>query len=120
MGGDDVTPWQNLFLFASSVLTVHHPKLPSRMRQRKLSLTTVIKHQAEAFPSALSPLGLSDTVLKKRPTSKQSLRRSVECKLADGDVTGAVRLLSSDASLAPCNLEITVPFVINTPLHLLI
>ena len=29
----------------------------------------------------------------------------MECKLADGDVTGAVRWLSSDASLAPCNLE---------------
>ena len=38
-------------------------------------------------------------------SSNQKLKKWIEIKLSDGDVTGAIQILSSDFSLAPSNIE---------------
>jgi len=75
------------------------------------SLTTIVKRQVAAVASCSmdffpllynqhSPSGSAPSL-----TSDLALRCQVEAKLADGDVTGAVRLTSSNDTLAPFDGE---------------
>ena len=80
----------------------------SQKTRKKISLTTAVKHQAEEFANGVWPLYPDPTptnALKKPTTDDQKLRKRVEFKITDGDITGAVRLLSSKAVLAPFNEE---------------
>lgn len=76
----------------------------------KCSLTTAIKHQVHLYTTgSLSALAAgpeyNDTSISFSTVGDQALKRRVEVKIADGDVTGAVRVLCSDATLAPVNHE---------------
>ena len=75
------------------------------------SLTTIVKRQVAAVASSsmdFFPL-LYNQISPTRPDPSSSndstLRRRVEAKLSDGDVTGAVRLASSNDTLAPFDDE---------------
>lgn len=76
-------------------------------KRKKCSFTTAIKHQVHLFTTeSLSALPAgpeyNDTSISSSTAGDQALKRRVE---ADGDVSGAVRVLCSDATLAPVNHE---------------
>ena len=103
----DITPWRKYFLFAATVLAVPHPS--HHQGQKKTSLTTAVRHQLAAYVTGafqLPPL-TEDLIIGTvgGVSGGQRMRRRVETKLADGDVSGAVRILSSDSSLAPLDTE---------------
>lgn len=84
--------WQNLLTFAYTALQV-----PTR--SKKFSLTKLVKNNIEK----------GELVIPK-PTRKYvpiSIFRRVEYKISDGDVKGAVKLLSSTDTIAPFN-EVTL------------
>lgn len=84
---NSVNVWQTLFLFAYRVLSV------SRSKPRHKSLTKTIKDNALTENVEVTP--------ESRITV--SLRNIVESKVADGDIRGAIRILSSADSIAPEN-----------------
>ena len=73
------------------------------------SLTTIIKRQVESFMSDSTSASTmpSPTPPTLRAANRRSdalnIKASVEKKLSDGDVSGVVRVLCSDATLAPVN-----------------
>ena len=103
----DITSWRKYFLFAATVLAVPHPS--HHQGQKKTSLTTAVRHQLAAYVTGafqLPPL-TEDLIIGTvgGVSGGQRMRRRVETKLADGDVSGAVRILSSDSSLAPLDTD---------------
>ena len=97
----DVTPWRKYFLFAATVLAVPHPS--HHQSQKKISLTTAVRHQLAAYVSGsfqLPPLSEDLNIGTVGEVSGgQRMRRRVEA------AGGAVRILSSDSSLAPLDME---------------
>ena len=115
-----ILSWRKLFSFASTALRVPRVVTISKKSKIKISLTTAVKHQVEAFTEGLCPpyptpeaaRSQSTNQPKKRSESTNQpknlseghkLRKLVELKIADGDVTGAIRLLSSKTTVAPFN-----------------
>ena len=96
-------PWRKLFLFASTALAVPNPPA-----SQKVSLTTSVKNQLQSF--VVQPIIMENihAVTGSAPVINDNLKlkKCVETKIADGDITGAVRILSSDTTLAPFNEEV--------------
>lgn len=86
---NSVRAWQSLSLFAFRVLSVN------RANPKHTSLTKAIKENTakETF----------DIIPESRV--KVSIKNIIESKVADGDIRGAIRVLSSADSIAPENDE---------------
>uniref|UniRef100_A0A8D8VFV8 Uncharacterized protein n=1 Tax=Cacopsylla melanoneura TaxID=428564 RepID=A0A8D8VFV8_9HEMI len=83
--------WEKLFTFSYSCL-----RTPIRSKNNKQSLTSLVKENiaSQQIPSYTPQNKKNDTT---------SLGKRVEAKLAEFDTKGAIRLLSSDCTLAPRN-----------------
>ena len=108
-GDADLLSWWKLLFFGCTALAIpdtsgNDPTSPS--------LTTIVKRQVAAVASCsmdFFPLLYnqhSPSSSTPSLTSDLALRRRVEAKLADGDVTGVVRLASFNDTLAPFDGEI--------------
>ena len=105
--------WFRLLMFA--VVALSRP-VRAKIGQRDTSLTTKIKQQiakymcAEKQESVANPLTevshRGATERCRLGDQKESLKRRVSEKLADGDVRGAIRLLSSADQLAEDSEEV--------------
>ena len=117
--------WRNLLIFASYTLAIPSGdgvgSFSSGIGLRKVSLTSVVKKQVTSFlfddtqvlckrqprqPS--SHEGMRSFVPQAQvflQSSNQRLKKRIEINLSDGDVAGAVRILSSDSSLALSNID---------------
>jgi len=100
--------WKKLLDFTSSCLA--QPRRGGKSR----NLATLVIHQVRAFDSfdtssTQSENGGSNTnqhpSRRKALSSEQLIASRAAAKLEDGDVKGAVRVLSSNESLAPFNLD---------------
>jgi len=90
---NDTQSWSRLFTFTYSALS-----MPSEPDKRE-STTTVVKR------NLTHPLDLQATTTPQNRPAKNKLavshlRKAVERKFQDGDVSGAVRLLSSEDAVA--------------------
>ena len=105
---NDLTAWRRQVSFASQCF-----RIPDSTNSNR-TLTASVKDQIAIFRESLdyglpSSLNREDTVavggnngaLISLDEEDEKLGRRVSAKLADGDVRGAVRLLSSDTGIAP-------------------
>ena len=97
--GDDHS-WSRLFCFASSALILPQPEARSR------SLTSSAKEQIVKFLSE-SCVTSHQPASRKKPSAPAppDIRRLVNAKLVEGDISAAVRVVTSDDSLAPATPE---------------
>jgi len=85
--------------------------IPDTCDKDPTSLITIVKHQVAAVASCsvdffpLLYIQCSPSSFTTSLTGDLALRRRVETKLSDGDVSGAVRLASSNDTLAPFDNE---------------
>ena len=86
---------ENLFTF--SFKAFHAPA----KRSRRKTLTTVVKENLSQPEVKEQP----ETRRKMKKTSNEELRKGVNKKLSSGNVSGAIRLLSSEDALAELNSE---------------
>ena len=105
---NSLTAWQCLFDFARQCLSK-----PSRGGKKSKSLATVVNKQIKDFAEhKLAEKNASQNTSNNRKKSKHSstegqlISSMVSSKLGIGDVKGAVRILSSDATLLDCTPEI--------------
>ena len=107
-----ILSWRKLFSFASTALRVPRVVTISKKSKINISLTIAVKHQVEAFTEGLCPpppyptpeaARSQSTNQPKNLSEGHKLRKLVELKIADGDVAGAIRLLSSKTTVAPFN-----------------
>ena len=117
---NNVDSWNGLFNFASQCF--HVPMVS----EGSISLTSAIKSQISAFASSFPSFATSSSrvgsgacsavpvrsaeagELAPEPTREgdgEKLGRLVSAKMSDGDVRGAVRLLSSASGIAPNNQQ---------------
>ena len=98
--------WFLLFIFPYAVL-----KMPNKSKNKKLSLTAAVKENLSIWRSnKSSPLKILINFYhpklpkkinsRKSKTNDQILAKKVQSKLSEGDISGAVRLLCSDDTLA--------------------
>ena len=107
---NDYDSWTRFIIFPTVCLRspIHNGKRHCK------SLSTLINKQISFFENTADTNTLIKSIdptssLPKSASSKRSsqqLRKSVSDKLNDGDVRGAVRLVASDASLAPYSQDI--------------
>ena len=95
--------WSELFNFAWC--RIYQPPAGDKNSPNTSSLTTKLKNQLNSVnpsPSTLSaPNSRKKTRKKKKPVDDvEKLAQRVESKLAEGDMRGAVRILSSQVGLA--------------------
>ena len=90
---NDHASWDRLFRFSSRCL---------RAPRRGCSLATVVNKQLEV-ETDLQPANISSVRPSTKPDPIRSLAARVSAKLEEGDLKGAVRLASSDDTLAPIN-----------------
>ena len=105
---NSLTAWQSLFDFASQCLSK-----PSRGDKKSKSLAAVVNKQIKDFTEhKLVEKNASQNTSNNRKKSQHSSREGqlisnmVSSKLGVGDVKGAVRILSSDATVSDCTPEI--------------
>lgn len=98
--------WSKLRMFAYGAFQTP----PSCQCWMAASLATSMKRNILAFEDIL--ITLIHATVKNQGTKKNTadstedrLRRHVEAKIQDGDISGAVRLLSSDEAIATSSLE---------------
>ena len=94
--------WRKLFRFSSLCF-----KKPKRGGKRQPSLATIIKRQIDDFlAEPLRPLeGVRPNTSRKRSSDKDTYARLVAKKLANNDIKGAIRILSSEDSNLPFDLD---------------
>lgn len=88
--------WDNLFLFPYAVLSK-----PGSMDRAKNLTSWVKEHASSWLNSPFRPETRPLQPLPKKQQEAQSVAKKVEAKLADGDVRGAIRLVTSEDSIAP-------------------
>ena len=90
---NDVSSWTRLLTFSYGAFS-----LPDPSEKKKESLASMVKRN---LTRTTEPSTLAGK-LKQSPTkqAKSKLRNAVERKMQDGDITGAVRILSSDDAVA--------------------
>ena len=105
---NSLTAWQRLFDFARQCLSK-----PSRGRKKSKSLAAVVNKLIKDFTEhKLVEKNVSQNTSNNRKKSKHSstegqlISNMVSSKLGMGDVKGAVRFLSSDATVLDCTPEI--------------
>ncbi len=93
--------WNRLFLFTPTCL-----RQPRRGKYSE-SLASLVKRQLQDVlaPSAPSPSSRQRKKATKRPDPEESLARRVSAKIEEGDFRGAIRLASSDDTLAEASDE---------------
>ena len=100
---DSENDWRKLFRFSSLCF-----KKPRRGGKRQPSLATTVKRQIDDFLAdpfrPLVTVGVSKHD-KKRSRDKDDYARVVARKLANNDIKGAIRFLSSDDKILPFDLE---------------
>ena len=102
---DSAIAWQRLTTFPAIVLSPPESKSSS-----KSSLTSLIKKQIESFleHESLHPLKenpQSSVKQSNQRTPIMKLKRCVDAKFAEGDVKGAIQLLSSKSRVAEPNAD---------------
>ena len=113
---NDVVAWRRLLFFPYSVLRV-----PLKS-DKVVNLTTRVKSRVKVWrddPDAKVQVPPMRSV-KPSDSKPQQLAQIVakaEAKLADGDVRGAIRLVSSDDVLAPRNQETYLALLEKHPEH---
>ena len=102
---NSVSSWERLLSFAYHVIPV--PVNSSQDGQIKESLATWTKRRATHFINSSTPLPIPTTGNKPKTLTltPDQLRKKVEAKTSDGDIQGAVKLLSSSESFAPNNAD---------------
>ena len=91
---NDQKSWDKLMTFAHRILTA-----PPSKRRRGPSLAASAKANIRSNGENTTPE--SRERKKKNATTEEAFRKAVEMKLQDGDISGAVRLLSSEDTIAP-------------------
>lgn len=86
---NNISAWQKLMTFSYYALRV--------MNKSSKSLSSLVKKN---LINSENPLNDENV---KKPTS--NLKSLIEAKIADGDVQGAIRILSSEETIAPQNKE---------------
>lgn len=86
---NELTAWQKLMTFSYYALRV--------TKKSSKSLSSIVKKN---LTNSENPL---NDILVEKPTS--NLKSIIEAKIADGDVQGAIRLLSSEDTIAPQTKE---------------
>ena len=98
---DSIVPWKKLLTFATSALALP----PSSSPVQKCSLTSLIKQKVGMFLNDVEFPVLKSPEVGSQKSEGHKLKSCVEAKLSAGDVSGAVRILSSDAALSPFDSE---------------
>jgi len=93
-----MSSWTRLLTFSYSTFC-----LPEK-KDRKVSLASIIKQNL--FRSEASPISAKELTQPKPSKSDKVLRKRIEAKINDGDISGAVRLLSSDESVVSATVEV--------------
>jgi len=97
--------WRKLFRFSSLCF-----RKPKRGGKKQPSLATVVKRQIDEFMAyPLQPINNTNqpqtTKRNKSPQEKGILSKLVAKKLANNDIKGAIRILSSEDSILPFDNE---------------
>ena len=90
--------WQDLLLFSLLGL-----KQPDKEKGKKRNLTTVVKNNLSR-PQLNGPA--SEQRTKNKPSSDSVLKKIVEGKINDADISDALRVLSSEDSVATPSTEV--------------
>ena len=97
MRSNTVESWNRLFLFAPICL-----RQPRRSKH-SVSLSSLVKQQLQeelASTTAIAPAARCRRQARKSPDPEMALARRVAAKIEDGDFRGAIRLATSDNTLA--------------------
>ena len=97
LDNDDSSTWTDLLLFAPRMLHAQ-----SNKAGKAQSLATCVKNNLQGIVPAAN-IQTRAKIKKKKPDD--ALRKAVDLKLQDGDITGAVRLLSSEDSVASVDAD---------------
>ena len=100
---DSEDDWRKLFRFSSLCF-----QKPKRGGKRQPSLATLVKRQIEEFlADPLRPICAvaPSNIREKQARTKDSYAKLVSRKLANNDIRGAIRILSSEDSLLPFDRE---------------
>lgn len=91
--------WNNLLLFPYATL-----RIPSKS-ENITNLTAFVRQNIKSWN--LNEVDIIENITQNRNNNQKgnAIYKKVEAKLADGDVSGALRLLSSDDCIAPKNEE---------------
>lgn len=92
---NSLSSWSKVFCFASHVLA-----LPAGRPDRSKSLTSLVKRQLASFDGRPVIHISSSRKATKSDAEEDLLKRRVEARLSEGDITGAVRILSSEETVA--------------------
>ena len=97
--------WGKLLSFGR--IGLKQPSSGHEESKSDVSLTTLVKRQIQAFMEAESLVAPKRNKHRggSAPGSDQRLKRGVSAKFSDGDIKGAIRLLTSTESIAPRNDE---------------
>jgi hypothetical protein len=89
--------WQRLLLFSANCF-----QMPLSEPARKGSLTSLIKNNIMAFLEKRDIASPAICPKKRRPSNTDyGLGKRVQSKISEGDISGAVRLISSNDTIAP-------------------
>jgi len=80
--------------------------LPTKKKDRKESLATVVKRNVTNPNPDFEPAHSGQPSSNSDESAEITLKRRVEGKMHDGDVKGAIRILSSDDAVAPISPEV--------------
>ena len=98
---DSVSDWRKLFRFSSLCF-----KKPTRGGKRQPSLATTVKRQINIFMAEpLKPIVVTSKHITKCSREKDSYAKLVAKKLANSDIKGSIRILSSDDHTLPFDLD---------------
>src|SRR5882757_4207738 len=114
---DDGGNWGGLFAFGYCVLGVPPKEDKIRIRNMakyvKSQVSEWDQNPSRTLPTARPPRPPSNG---KKDTDKAKAKR-IEAKLADADVSGAIRLLMSDDTIAPLTEETITALKVKHPRH---
>ena len=90
--------WRNLLLFAYTSF-----RAPEKSERKKTSLAAIVKENLLSERQQSPPIDRQTYPRQRDP--EHQLRNAVEGKIIEGNIAGAVRLLTSEDSVAPVNDE---------------
>ncbi|OQV22928.1 hypothetical protein BV898_03354 [Hypsibius exemplaris] len=105
---NDFPSWRQLLTFAYGALS-----LPDETDE-KMPLSTLVRQNLGRTGDFLS-LAKKPSSRKSSKTSDSKLRSAVKRKMQDGNVSGAVRLLSSEEAVAPFSAEVLAALRLKHP-----
>lgn len=108
---NDDDSWNNLLLFPYATL-----RIPSNS-ENVTNLTSFVRQNIRSWNVNEVDILENITIGKKSNQNGTEIYGKVEAKLSDGDVSGALRLLSSDDCIAPKNEETLRSLQLKHPAH---